>query len=272
MEIFLKNQSKREIRVGNPFKIFALNLLLILIFFSEITSNAIAIKYEVGVEENDEFIWKSNVCDRKKMEEIFGKDWDDDESGIFENLEEGSRMRWKIKEIKNDDEIYCEKTKNNETALKIISSKWKWTKDKEWGDKDSVDETTHFANPDDYEDDLILFNFAPIWLPLPLDEYLKKLDLYKGYSIDARVISTITIEIEKNDLEGDYPTEYIKIQAMYNDKGILNSYKLYIKDHQVIIDISLETALPYIIFILPAITAVFYIGLIYIIYKKILRV
>lgn len=254
------------------FKIFLLNLVLVLFFFSEVTSNATALKYETGIEENDELIWNSNVCDNQKMDKIFGKDWDDEGSGIFEDLEQGTRMRWIIRKTDNDEKVYSPETKDNETVLRIVYNNWKWTKDKEWGDKDSIDETTHFANPNDYGDDLILPNFAPFWLPLPLDEYLKELDLDEGYSIDARVISALTFEIEKNDLEGDYPTEYVKIQAMYNDKGILNSYKLYIKDHEVIVDISLENALPYKLYVLPAITAFFYIGIIYIIYKKILRV
>ncbi len=118
---------------------------------------------------------------------------------------------------------------------------------------------------------MIFPNFAPIWLPLPLDDYLKNLDLYEGYAIDARVISTITCEIKKNDLKGDYPTIFVKIQAMYNDKGILSSYKLYIEDHKVIIDISLETSVPYELYLFPAIIAIFYVGLIYLIYSKIIK-
>jgi hypothetical protein len=58
---------------------------------------------------------------------------------------------------------------------------------------------------------------------------------------------------------------------MYNDKGILSSYKLYIEDNKVIIDISLETSVPYEIYLFPVIIAIFYAGLIYIIYTKIIR-
>jgi len=72
-------------------------------------------------------------------------------------------------------------------------------------------------------------------------------------------------------LKGDYPTIFIKIQAMYNDKGILSSYKLYIEDHKVIIDISLETSVPYELYLFPAIIAIFYVGLIYLIYSKIIK-
>jgi len=104
---------------------------------------------------------------------------------------------------------------------------------------------------------------------------LKKIDLYEGYSIDTRALYAITCEINKHDLEGDYPTEYVKIQAMYTNKGILTSYKLYLDDHQVILDITLENdsifkfdnISPFI----PIIIAVIYFGIVYFIYKKILK-
>ena len=252
-------------------KLFLICFILLSVYLIGLTSNVVATKYKIGVDKGDEIIWKCNICDNEKMEDIFGEDWDTDGTGLFENLDEGTRMRWIIKDTEDDDKIYSVKTEDNETVLKIIYKKWKWTDDDNWGDKDYIGESTYFANPDDYDDELILSNFAPIWFPLPIDEYLKELDLYEGYSIDARVISAITCEIEKDDLKGDYPKEYVKIQAMYSDNGILSSYKLYIEDHKVIVDISLETILPHKLFILPAITALFYVGIIYIIYKKILK-
>ena len=59
---------------------------------------------------------------------------------------------------------------------------------------------------------------------------------------------------------------------MYNDQGILRLYKLYIKDHQIIIEIVLENdSVPIIVeFFIPVILVIFYIGIIYFIYKKIL--
>ena len=246
-------------------------LLIAFICTLGISSNVTATKFIIGIEEGDVIIWNCNICDEEKMEEIFGNDWKENERELFDDIEQGAQMKWIVKETEDDDKIYSERTEDNETVLKITYKKWKWTKNKVWGERDNIGESTHFTDPDDYEKDLIFPNFAPIWLPLPLDDYLKTLDLYEGYAIDARVISTITCEIKKNDLKGDYPTQFVKIQAMYNDKGILSSYKLYIEDHKVIIDISLETSVPYEIYLFPAIIAIFYVGLIYIIYRKIIK-
>jgi hypothetical protein len=61
-----------------------------------------------------------------------------------------------------------------------------------------------------------------------------------AYTIDGRVLLSITLELKKGSLDGDYPREYVKILAMYNERGILRTYKLYITNHVVIIDISYD--------------------------------
>lgn len=250
------------------FRLLLSYTFLSLILVIGVIPNSVAIKYEIGVDDGDEFIWRCDVCDKDQMEKIFGNKW---ETSMFEDLEQGTRMRWIIKKTDDDEKNYSEETKENETVLRIVFNKWRWLSEDVWGNEDDEDEITHFKDPEDYPEDLIFANFAPFWLPLPFGEYLKEMDLYEGYTIDSRVLLSITCEIEKNDLEGDYPTEYIKILALYNEQGILKSYKLYIKDHQVIIDISLESFLNQDIYLLPAITATLYVGLIYIIYKKILK-
>ncbi len=236
------------------------------------TSNAVASNYDIGVKKGDSFIWKCNICDKEKMEDLFGKNWNSNGTGLFEDLKRGNQMRLWITKTNKDLKIYNPKSQKNEEFFSITFRKWTWTSDDKWGDYDYIDQITHFCDPKDYSDDFIFLNCAPIWLPLPLDDYLKDIDLYEGYSIDARSISAISCEIQKYDLKGDYPTEYVKIHAMYNDQGILRSYKLYIENHQIIVEIVLEdkSILPIIEFFIPVILIIFYIGIIYFIYKKIL--
>ena len=250
-------------------------LLISMVFIGFIvitTSNVVATNYDIGVEKGDSFIWKCNIWDEEKLEDLFGKNWNSNGTGLFEELKRGTQMRLVVKETDKDFKIYNPRSQKNEEFFSITFKKWIWTNDDKWGDYDYVDQITHYSDPKDYSDDLIFPNGAPIWLPLPLDDYLKELDLYEGYSIDTRSISAISVEIEKYDLEDDYPTEYIKIHAMYNDQGILRLYKLYIKDHQIIIEIVLENdSVPIIVeFFIPVILVIFYIGIIYFIYKKIL--
>ncbi len=224
-----------------------------------------ASNYKIGVNKGDEFIWKCNVCNKEELDTILGKEWD--EGGLFEKLEQGTRMRWIVRDTYDDAKLYSSETKENETAFAIEFAKWLWTYNEKWGDRDRVDELSLFKNPDDYPEDLIFFQFAPVWLPLPLGEYLKNINLYKGYTIDARVLPSITCKIEKSDIDDKYPKELIKIVAMYNEKGILTSYKLYIKDHQVLIDISLESFITINFLFLSIITAIIYFGILYVIYK-----
>ncbi|TFG10395.1 MAG: hypothetical protein EU535_08285 [Promethearchaeota archaeon] len=239
--------------------------ILILIIFVAVIPSARASNYKIGADEGDEFIWKCNVYNKNEIEDILGKGWNDE--GLFEKLELGARMRWRVIDTYDDAKLYSSESKHNETAFTIKFAKWFWTYNEKWGDRDSVDELSHFKNPEDYSEDLIFFQFAPVWLPLPLGDYLKKIDLYKGYTIDARVLPSITCKIEKNDIDDDYPKEIIKIVAMYNDKGILTSYKLYINDHQVLIDISLESFITINFLLLSIFSTIIYFGILYFIYK-----
>jgi len=246
-------------------KSFLISYFLLLIILIGLTPSAKASDYEIGVEEGDTFIWNCNVCDNNKLDEILGKEWDDD--GFFEDVEKGTRMKWKISDTDDDEKIYSSETKENETVYSIEFGKWIWTTNDEWGDEDKDEESCLFKDPDDFSEDFIFPEFAPIWLPLPLGEYMKNIDLYEGYTIDARVIDSITCEIDRADIDDKYPKENIKIVAMYNEQGVLKSYKLYIGDHNVILDISLESFITINFLFLSIITAIIYFGILYFIYK-----
>ena len=256
-------------------KYFLIGLIFVLTFLIRFNASVVANEQRIEIEKDDKFIWKCNICDEDKMRDLLGSRWNANGTGFFEDLEQNTRMKWLIEDTDENIEINNPETLEDEKFIQIIYKRWKWTKDDKWGDYDDEEQFNLYENPKDYPDDFIFLNIAPIWLPMPIDAYLKDVDLYEGYSIDARSIPTISCEVEKNDMKGDYPTEYIKIQAIYNDKGILKSYKLYIENHKVIVDISLETDFIYSpivwLYIIPAIFAIFYIGLIYIIYKKFIK-
>ncbi|MFX0071247.1 MAG: hypothetical protein ACFFAO_09170 [Candidatus Hermodarchaeota archaeon] len=248
-------------------KIFVISYILLVLITIGFTPNACAITYEVGFKEGDEFIWTCNVCDKNKIKEVLGSDWDGDDSGIFENLRQNSRLRWVIYDIDNKDEIYLEETEDNETVFSIKYYKWSWTTNEKWGNKDRIEESYQLKDPKDYPDDYNFPQFVPVWIPLPLGDYLKNLDLDYDYTIDARVLPSISCEIDKNEIKNNYPKQNIKIVALYTDQGVLKSYKLYIKDHQVIIDISLDTFITYNFLIISIITAIIYVGIVIFIYK-----
>ncbi len=247
------------------FNSFLISYFLLLIILIGLIPFAKASDYKIGVEKGDVFIWNCNVCDNNKIDEILGEEWDDE--GFFEDIEQGTHMKWRIRETDDDEKIYSSETKDNETVYTLEFSKWIWKTTDEWGDEDKEEYSNLFKDPDDFSDDFIFPELAPIWLPQPMGEYLKNIDLYEGYTVDARVIDAITCEINRADIDDKYPKENIKVVAMYNDQGILKSYKLYIGDHKVILDISLESFITINFLLLSIITAFFYVGIIYVIYK-----
>ena len=107
-----------------------------------IASNVNAINYGIGVYENQELIWKCNVCNQIEMNDIFGSNWND--NGILKNLSQGKRMKWRINNINV-----------NETTAQINLSIWDWTSESIWGAKDNDSEIIFFSNPRVTNSDLI---------------------------------------------------------------------------------------------------------------------
>ncbi|HEY0088671.1 MAG TPA: hypothetical protein VGB37_07495 [Candidatus Lokiarchaeia archaeon] len=257
---------------------FEICLLFWTFFFISLfyfSTTCYAIKFDFGVEKGDDLIWKCNIYNGEKLKNVLGKNWNENSSNNFNNIGQDKKMRWRVEEIIDDSKMYNTETNDYEEILVLEYNKWIWTKNDNWEEKEYECQYNYYANPKNYPEDYIFPEFAPLCVPIPFGDYLKKIDLYEGYSIDTRALYAITCEINKHDLEGDYPTEYVKIQAMYTNKGILTSYKLYLDDHQVILDITLENdsifkfdnISPFI----PIIIAVIYFGIVYFIYKKILK-
>ncbi|MFX0140906.1 MAG: hypothetical protein ACFFDN_45125 [Candidatus Hodarchaeota archaeon] len=226
-----------------------------------IISSVNALNYGIGVNKDQELIWKCNVCNIIEMANIFGSKWDD--SWIFRNLSMGKRMKWKINNI----EV-------NEMNIKINFSIWDWTNENLWGIKDNDSEIIYLSDPNDYTQEINFSTYAsmvPFWLPIPVGEYLGGLNLSEEYNVDNRVLPTLNVEIGRN--EAGFPSKDIKIIAIYNDQGILNSYKLYVKGNVVIIDISFDFLPFYVIPTLIGLTVILSLGIIlYIIKKRKIRI
>jgi hypothetical protein len=118
-----------------------------------------------------------------------------------------------------------------------------------------MSEMVYFCDPTDYSPELNFSNYAslvPFWFPIPVGEYMGGLGLRlnEWYDVDNRVLPTLNVEIEPSAFSPGFPSKSIRIIAIYNDQGILNSYKLYIKGNVVIIDIGLDY-LP--VYVLPTV-------------------
>ena len=218
-------------------KVVVLNFSFLFLLLMTVMSNVYANEYSIGVKSEQELIWKCNVCNQNEMDNIFGNDWDD--SGIFRNLSKGKKMKWEIVNV----EV-------NETTVKLNFSMWEWTSRNVWGVKDNDSQIIFFSNSSDYTQELNFSSYTslvPFWFPVPVGEYMGGLELNKWYDVDNRVLPTLNVEIEKDTILPGLPSEDIKIIAIYNDQGILNSYKLYTKGNVVIIDISVYSLPFYVI-------------------------
>ena len=212
-----------KVRRTNLFANLFASITLVLIFMGGFTSNVIALDYSIGFREDDQLIWKCNVCNINKMNVLFGESWRD--AGLFENLSQGKRMRWDVNTIE-------------QTSTTILTSVniWMWKNEESWGTLDNITDFSYLKNPNQYPTN---FNFStylpfvPFWLPVPIGDFLGEMKLSNLYDVDNRVLPTLNVQ-------PNIPAENVYIIAVYNLNGILNSYKLYIIGNVVVIDISLD--------------------------------
>lgn len=241
-------------------KEFIIGSLLFFILIIGNISNVFAVNYGIGVDQNEGLVWKCNVCNNAEMDNIFGSEWDS--SGIFTNLSKGASMKWKI----NSTEI-------NSYFFRVEYDIWYWDLSDEWGIKDNSSQINIFVDPGNYSTNYFFVDYtslAPFLLPIPVGEYLGGLSviLNDWHDVDNRVLPTLNVEVLKDKIYPGYPNKNIKIIAIYNDRGILKSYKLYGKENTVIIDIALNFLPIYVIPTLVGLVVVFSIGVAFYIIKK----
>jgi len=222
------------------------SLLLFFFLISILTfgfiSRGNAINYGIGINKNDELIWKCKVCNKGEMNKVFGNNWDN--TGLFENMKKGAKMKWGIKN-----------TVINESTIVIEINLWLWNNEENWSIKDGEFQIIYPSNPKTYDKDLNFTNYAflvPFLFPVPVSEYLGNLKLDGWYDVDNRVLTTLNVEISKDLILPNYPSKVINIIAIYNERGILTSYKLYIRGNVVIVDISFDK-IPF--FVIPALVS-----------------
>ena len=233
---------------------------MLVILTSGTISNGYAENSGIGIKPNEDLVWICRVCNRAEMNSIFGFDWDD--SGIFTNLTKGARLKWKI----NSTEI-------NSTIINIKYDIWYWTLSDEWDIKDNNSQINFYIDPNDYSSNYMFLNYSslvPFLLPIPVGEYLGGLSakLNYWYDVDNRVLPTLNVFVPKDDILPNYPGKDIKIIAIYNDRGILNTYKLYGKENTVIIDIALDFLPFYVVPSLIGLVVVFSVGVVLYFKKK----
>jgi hypothetical protein len=169
-------------------------------------------------------------------------------------------MKWKINNIRI-----------NATFINLNLSVWEWTDENDWGLKDYNSNLHYFINPRDYSQNLNFSqysSFVPFLFPVPIGDYLAGLSLNEWYDVDNRVLPTLNVEITKDEISPGVPFEGFKIIAIYNDQGILNSYKIYINMNVVILDIKFDFLPFYVIPTLIGLFSGFSIGIILYILKK----
>ncbi|MBY9009595.1 MAG: hypothetical protein KGD74_07010 [Candidatus Lokiarchaeota archaeon] len=215
------------------------SIILLLLFILGFSSNVFALEYQNGIKTDDELIWNCHICDNNKMDALFGDNWN--QAGIFENLSANRRMKWKVNMLEE-----------NSTTLSAIFNIWMWNFEDNWGTQDNSSKLSYLKNPSLYPED---FNFTdvlpfiPFWLPVPVGEYLGEVALGDIYDIDNRVLPTINVQIIKDSIHPNEPTETVYFIVVYNSNGILSSFKLYTQGNVVVVDISLDN-LP--IFVIPS--------------------
>ncbi len=230
------------------------NSIIFFLFLSNLVSIVNAFNYSVGVHEDQEIIWRCNSCNQMEMELIFGSEWND--SGVFVNLTVGSQMKWQI----NSFEV-------NQSFSKINFSVWYWTRESIWGTKDN--ESVIIYNFNSMESNFTIYtSLVPFWFPVPVGEFMGNLELVEWYDVDNRVLPTINVEIEEDAISLGVPQKRIKIIAIYNDQGILYSYKLYTAGNVVIVDISLDYIPIYVLPTLTGLLVVFSVSIIIYIFKN----
>ena len=248
-------------------KNLCITIFIIAISLISFTSNVIASKfyyYEFGFEINDELIWNCHVCDNNKMNNLFGENWS--KTGLFENLSQGKRMKWRI-----NGNGWRQNSTINSTELYANIDIWMWNNEENWGSYDYNINLTHLDDTSQYPSEYTLLNvipFVPFWFPVPISEYIGSLKLSDVYDIDNRVLPTLNVEIYKDFLQPDYPSERVFIIAFYNTDGILSSFKLYTSGNVVVIDIEFESLPIYVLPVTLGLIGAFFIAIILYVKKQ----
>jgi hypothetical protein len=186
--------------------------------------------YNFGHQPSNELVWRCNICDTEKLYTIFGMNWSS--SGFFEHIDQGKKMKWEIISLEKE-----------EGKLNLTVNNWKWQSENTWANTTNQKSYWYYSNPSEYPNNYNLsknFPYIKLWLPLPMSEYVSKLNLNQIYNIDDRVLFTIYIDVESDYISNNNPSQAINVIAIFNENGFLSIFKIYLQGNVVLLDISLE--------------------------------
>jgi len=249
-------------------KYFVLGLLI----FSSIafSSSVQAAGYELAIKEDDEFIWTLNTLDENGMQDIWGDNWDDDD--MWRHAEQGARMKAEIDKVDDKDSD----TYSDITYLTYEYDVWYFDdyEGDKFGTKDDDGTVYLYSNPkDDYDtvkvqkESLYPSQYAWIW-PVDTEDYWSDIGDYWADFVKIKGL-TIEMEFEEDDIRWNAVIqEDCKIILTYNNDGVLQNAKILDNDDDVVAEWSLGFIPGYELPILLGITAIFSLGIIYVVLKK----
>ncbi len=190
-------------------------------------------EFEFDLAQNDEIIWVCNKCDKIELETIFEKNWSS--IGWFQNIEEGKKLKLNIVEISTFEQYTSNRLVTRD--LRVIFN----------GNLDNsyFFHTSYifslFPNPNltfDYAQDII-HTMIIFFFPTPIGEFINRLPPYPNRDVDTRVLPTINQKFPPNSLISNLPQTHIESISIYNDNGILSSFKMYTPGFNVFLELTL---------------------------------
>jgi hypothetical protein len=255
-------------------KLILISFLLFATIIIGFTTNTIANDdddedYEVGLDEGDEYVWICNTFDEQKMKESWGNHYDDVK--IFEDIEEGKKMKWEITDVNDEDRMNSTRTRAIEDAYSVKYDIWLWTDEAKFGDADHEDESfSWFADPEDIETEKAIEEAYVPWVPINVEDYLDLMELYKWWNVDEDKLIYERFGSEtRNWYNGEIHRKDVIVEMQFNEDGILSTYTVMTEDEEVVLEFSLEDPMVYIIpIIIAVILIIAALTIIYVVMRK----
>jgi hypothetical protein len=228
-------------------------MILTILALSTVAINmSFARSFEIPLQRGEILIWKCNLCRSVEMNEVFGENWT--ESGFFENISTNRLLKMQLEDLSIFD---------HEENLSLTIWTWQESDRSELAGTNST--LTYFTEPESYPQNYTFpdqIPFLPFILPSPTGEFIGKIKFNPKYAIDNRVLPTINLQVSQNSISMGYPMRSVTIIAIYNERGVVSSYKILLANNSVLIDISLAEIPPHVVAFTILLVITFIIGII----------
>ena len=174
--------------------------------------------------------WRCNVCNDELLNSTLGNDWRNSE--LLRNVHQDTYLSGHILNREEDD-TYLTLTislADWHLGASIVENKSYW----------------YYIDPNQYPDNYNFsetFPFINWWLPLPMSDYVSKLNLNQIYDVDDRVLFTINVNIHQNYISNGFPSKIVNIIAIYDGNGFLSLLKVTLPGNIALLDIR-STVIP----------------------------